>query len=200
MPKKPNLDWSAVEKALAEGTFSGYKMGVLETRKIFRNLLEEKNIPGRDLDAKIKYLSHFLSQKEKLNYATQITKKIIYEPYFEISREETKKIISAYWQAMSDAEEAITTLTKKEKIILRVRYYLNIIAKKIKIIAITILAFSFFIYFLSSTSIGRKIAQWIVKINIFFIFKILLWTGISLIILFIIYGIYYLMTRGKDKF
>jgi len=32
---KLGLNWSAVEKALAEGTFSGYKIGILETEKLF---------------------------------------------------------------------------------------------------------------------------------------------------------------------
>jgi len=104
---KLGLNWSAVEKALAEGTFSGYKIGILETEKLFSQMLKEKKIPGQNIEGKIKYISHFLSLPDKLDYSRNTCERIIHEPHFEISREETKQIISGYWQAMLDIEEVV---------------------------------------------------------------------------------------------
>ncbi|MFH1385781.1 MAG: hypothetical protein ABIG65_01905, partial [Patescibacteria group bacterium] len=62
MPEnKLDLNWSAVEKALAEGTYSGYKIGILETEKLFEELLKNKQIPGSSIERKIKYIERFLS-------------------------------------------------------------------------------------------------------------------------------------------
>ncbi|KKT25630.1 MAG: hypothetical protein UW11_C0025G0014 [Parcubacteria group bacterium GW2011_GWA2_43_9b] len=100
MPEnKLGLNWSAAERALAEGTFSGYKIGILETEKLFEELLKTKQIPGDSTNRKIKYIQRFLSLPDKLDYSRHVYERIINEPHFEISRDETKHIISGYWQA-----------------------------------------------------------------------------------------------------
>ena len=68
MPEnKLGLNWSAAERALAEGTFSGYKIGILETEKLFEELLKTKQIPGDSTNRKIKYIQRFLSLPDKLD-------------------------------------------------------------------------------------------------------------------------------------
>lgn len=173
--QKFNLNWSAVEKALAEGTFSGYKIGILETEKIFKNFLEEKSIPGQDVDTKIKYVANFLGYYERLKYAREIYKKIVQQPHFEISRDETKQVISAYWQAMIDLEEAIKTLTLKEKLILRIKYIFSQVLKKIKIVAAVFLGLVLVISFLYETSLGKKVTLASGRAAHFLVFKIGPW-------------------------
>ena len=130
MPEnKLGLNWSAVEKSLTEGTYSGYKVGILETEKLFEELLKNKQIPGASTERKIKYIERFLSLPDKLDYSRHIYERIVSEPHFEISREETKQIISGYWQAMLDIEEAVTSLSAWEKISLRTKYVLAITLK-----------------------------------------------------------------------
>ncbi|MFH0852018.1 MAG: hypothetical protein V1845_00190 [bacterium] len=152
-----NLNWSAVEKALAEGTFSGYKIGILETEKVFDGFLAAKKIPGLTIDAKIKYVADFLSRAEQLRYARQMYKKILEQPHFEISREETKQVVSAYWQAMLDLEEALQTLSAWQKMNLRLRYFYAQVIRKIKIIGAALAGFILFILFFNDTILGKKI-------------------------------------------
>jgi len=155
---KPNLNWSAVEKALAEGTFSGYKVGILETEKLFGDFLEGKKIPGRIMETKIKYAKNFLSRSEQLTYARQIYEKIVSQPHFEISREETKQVVSAYWQAMLDLEEAISTLSVSQKTKLRFKYFFGQFIKKIKLVGLILAIVILLILFLYELPLGNKIA------------------------------------------
>lgn len=196
---KLGLNWSAVEKALAEGTYSGYKIGILETEKLFNEFLKNKQVPGRDPERKIKYIQRFLSLPDKLDYSRHSCARIIHEPHFEISREETKQVISGYWQAILDIEEAIESLSLGEKIALRTRYLLGIILKNLRRIVLVILAAAALIWFLGENSWGKKISETAVKINHFFIFKILFWTAIVLISLFIIGGVLYFVTSRKKR-
>jgi len=190
---KLNLNWSAVEKALAEGTFSGYKVGILETEKLFSDFLASKKIPGRKMETKIKYVADFLSRKEQLSYGRQIYEKIISQPHFEISREETKQVISAYWQAMIDLEEAIASLSLSQKLKLRFDYFFGQFVKKIKLITWILLAAILIILFLYDTKLGNSIALAIGKTAHYLIFKIgpwvlgvaaaigLLWLGMKIL-------------------
>ena len=199
MENKLSLNWSAVEKALAEGTFSGYKIGILETDKLFNEFLKNKQVPGQETEQKIKYIQRFLSLPDKLDYSRHNCARLIHEPHFEISREETKQVISGYWQAILDIEEAIEFLSVWEKMSLRLRYITGIALKNLRRAVLGILAASALIWALGETSFGRKFTQVIVWVNHFFIFKILLWTAAILISLFVIGGILYFITSRKRK-
>jgi hypothetical protein len=196
---KLDLNWSAVEKALNEGTFSGYKIGILETEKIFNELLKNKQIPGNSTERKIKYVERFLSLPDKLDYGRNVCERIIHEPHFEVSREETKHIISGYWQAMLDIEEAVQSLSVWEKISMRIKYSSGLFLKNLRNITLFILGISAFIWILGETSFGKKTAEFIVKINHFFIFKFLFWTIIVILSLLAIGGILYLITSRKKR-
>ncbi|TSC53578.1 MAG: hypothetical protein LiPW39_197 [Parcubacteria group bacterium LiPW_39] len=197
---KLGLNWSAVEKALAEGTFSGYKIGILETEKLFGEFLKNKQVPGRHIENKIKYIHRFLSLPDKLDYSRHHSERIIHEPHFEISREETKQAISGYWQAMLDIEEAIESLSLAEKIALRARYILGIVLKNLRHIALVVLAAAALIWFLGETTWGKKITEIAIKFNHFFIFTILFWTAIVIVSLVVIGGILYLISNRKSRF
>ena len=197
--QKLNLNWSAAEKALAEGTFSGYKIGVLETEKVFANFLEEKKIPGRDTDAKIKYVANFLSRSEQLKYAREIYKKIIEQPHFEISHEETKQVIQGYWQAMLDLQEALVTLTAWQKLNLRFKYFFAQIIKKIKKITALLAGLILLILFFYETAIGKNTALALGKSVHFLVFKIGPWIlGAALVIFLLWLGLKLLKKKGRQ--
>jgi len=197
---KLGLNWSAVEKALAEGTFSGYKIGILETEKLFSEMLKEKKIPGQNIEGKIKYISRFLSLPDKLDYSRNTCERIIHEPHFEISREETKQIISGYWQAMLDIEEAVEALGTWDKMNLRLKYILGIVLKNTRYFILGILTLSALIWFLAETIFGKKTIIFIAQANHFFIFKFLFWTIIVIASLVVIGGILYFATKKKKRF
>jgi hypothetical protein len=201
MPEnKPDLNWSAVEKALAEGTFSGYKIGILETEKLFSDVLKTKQIPGSTAERKIKYIQRFLSLPDKLECSRHTYERIINEPHFEISREETKHVISGYWQAMLDIEESMHSLSLWEKITLRARYMIGLFLKNLKIIALFFFGAIAAIWFLGETVWGQKFSWAVVAANHFFIFKILFWSAIIIVSLVIIGGILYFVLRQKKHF
>jgi len=197
---KLGLNWSAVEKALAEGTFSGYKIGILETEKLFSQMLKEKKIPGQNIEGKIKYISRFLSLPDKLDYSRNICERIIHEPHFETSREETKQIISGYWQAMLDVEEAVESLSAWDKINLRLKYFLGVALKNTRYFIIGILVLSALVWLLAETTFGREATVIIAQANHFFIFKFLFWTIIVIASLVVIGGILYFVTIKKKRF
>lgn len=194
------LNWSAVEKALAEGTFSGYKIGILETEKLLREILKAKDIPGSTTERKIKYIRRFLSLPDKLDYSRHIFERILEEPHFVVSREETKQIVSGYWQAMLDIEEAVATLGLKNKIMLRGRYFLGSFLRNLRNVTAGILAASALIWFLAETSWGKKSAALLAQANHFFIFTFLLWTIIVLLSLLVLGGILYFLSSRQKKF
>ena len=185
---------------MAEGTFSGYKVGILETEKLFNEMFKAKKIPGSTVERKTKYIKRFLSLPDKLEYGRNIYERIINEPHFEISREETKHVISGYWQAMLDIEEAVQSLSLWEKITLRARYIFGTALKNLKIIAATILGATAVIWFLGETVWGQKISRAVVIGNHFFIFKILFWSTIVLVSLIIIGGLLFFILRRKRHF
>lgn len=197
---KLGLNWSAAEKALAEGTFSGYKIGILETEKLLTELLKNKKVPGRTTERQIKYIRRFLSLPDKLDYGRNFYERIINEPHFEISREETKYIIAGYWQAMLDIEEALTSLGRWEKISLRAKYFLGLGLKNLRFVILAILGLSAGIWFLVETKTGQQAGKLIVTVNHFFIFKFLFWTAVIIIGLIILGGILYVISRRGRKF
>jgi len=198
--EKLGLNWSAVEKALAEGTFSGYKIGILETEKLFNDLLKNKQIPGNSTDRKIKYVKEFMSQADKLNYSRHIYERIVNEPHFEISREETKHVIAGYWQAMIDIEEAVQSLSRWEKIVLRLKFISTIAFKNVRALGLGFLILLAAIWFLAETGAGQTVTHWIIIANHFIIFKILFWLAIILLGIAVIGGILYIVLKRKREF
>lgn len=196
---KLNLNWSGVEKALAEGTFSGYKIGIIETEKLFAELLKERKIPGRDVEAKIKYLRDFLSMPEKLDYGRSIYKKILGEPHFEISRDDTKKVIAGYWQAMIDIEEVIKYLSLWEKLKIKIKYFWTGLIKKIEKICLIILVILAIFLFLGETPLGQNIFTYLILISHWLILNILLWLAIALFIFYLMRGIIRFLKRTKKS-
>ena len=196
---KLGLDWSAAEKALGEGTFSGYKMGILETEKLLERLLKDKKVPGANTENKIKYIKRFLSLPDKLAYGRHIYERVIAEPHFEISREETKQVINGYWQAMIDIEETVESLGRWQKISLRLKYFLGIALNKLRVGGVIFFGLIFLIWLLGETSWGKSFSRTLVTINHFFIFKILYWTAIVIGGILLLGLILYII-RGKRRF
>jgi hypothetical protein len=197
---KLNLNWSAVEKALAEGTFSGYKIGVLETEKLFKNFLEEKKIPGRDVNTKIKYVANFLSRNEQLKYAREMFKKILEQPHFEITQEETKQVVQGYWQAMLDLQEALVTLGAWRKLNLRFKYFLAQVLRKIKIISVSLAALILLILFFYETAIGERIGVWLGQGVHYLVFKIGPWALGGALAAFLLWLGFKVLGKRKKEF
>ncbi len=167
--------WAGVENALAEGTYSGYMFGVIETRKIFAQLLKEKGIPGLTVGKKIKHIRQYLSLPEKLEFSQEVYHKIIENLNPVITREETKDAIAGYWQAIKDIEETIPQLSSGQKISLWSKFYLGKVFKLSRRFFISLAIFILAVLFFYDTQTGQQLALAVGKGTHILIFKIVPW-------------------------
>ena len=196
---KSRTRWAGVEKALKEGTYSGYMMGVVETEKIFTRILDEKRIPGKDTDAKIKYIKKFLSLPQKLDNARQIYYRIVENLNSNVTQQETKEAIAGYWQAAKDIEEAFAQLSFQQKAHLRAKYWRQKWFKISKKSAIDIALFLALIIFLYDTKIGQSLAIRVAQGAHFFVFKILPWIVSIIASLYLLGYIWKILDKKRDK-
>lgn len=195
---KYNLDWTSVERALEDGTFSGYKMAVIETEKIFRQILEDKKIPGTTCEKQIEYAKNLINLPQRLKNVRATYQKIIQQPHFEINRDETKDVIAVYYQAITDlAESQRSRLSLADRLSLRTKRIIDKTPKQIKRIAIILVLFSFLTLFLGRSSPGKKIAGILVNIANFMVFRVFLALGIISLAVLIIFGVLYFRQRRK---
>lgn len=199
--KTISLDWQAVDKALAENTISGYKMAVVEAEKTFRNFLITSSIPGKNYEEKIVYVLRIVAEPEKLEYAQKIYHRIINEAYFELSLQDVKTIIAAYFQTASQLKSRLDVMgwTKKARMEMDFR------AKKLlymaKNLALVILGVLFLILFLAETSTGKYLTSLIASTVHFLFYKVFLVTlGVAVVLVVIIAAAVYIETRKNGKF
>lgn len=196
-----NINWSSVEKALEQGGALGYKMAIIETNKIFNNVIEEKNIPGDTIDKKIQNIQSVFSNSEKLQYARAIHDKIVSESNFEVSEQETQHLISAYYQAIIDVTQmrngTLHIFTRLNfKIINLFRYK---IARWIKNLAVLSLLFFITVVVLHDTLIGQRITAAIVEFAQFMVYKFLVYAGIVIVGMLILIGLVYWWEQRRNR-
>lgn len=188
-----NINWNNVESALNEGTVSGYKMAIIETEKIFSIMLEEKGFLGKDPAKQLRKARHVFKNPEKIERAGAMYKKIIRQPGFGISSEDTKEIIGSLHEGILELEKlnghkkgiAGAFLKIERKINL---FYQETIKKWFFIFAI----FCFAVLFLSKTKPGNWITSQTISFVSFITFKIAVPAGLAVLAVYaLIMGIKY---------
>lgn len=197
---KEKINWSNVQKALKERTFSGYKIAVIETNKILDNLLKSKKYPGKTPRQRLKNAWPVFSEPDKLIYSRKMYSKILFENNFDLSSKDTREIISIYWQAMTDLLDLKQTrITKIEKIKLFVKRHFPSPSKTTKKALIGSLIFLLLVLFLVDTSIGQGLTKLIIIIVHFIAFKIIPFLLLFAAISGIIIGLIYLIKKRKKR-
>lgn len=196
-----HIDWSSVEKALEQGGALGYKMAIIETDKIFNNVIEEKNIPGDTIDKKIQSIRSVFSNSEKLQYARAIHDKIVSESNFEVSEQETQHLISAYYQAIIDVTQmrngTLHIFTRlKFKVINLFRYK---IARWIRNLLVLFLLFFITVVVLHDTLVGQKITAAVVEFAQFMVYKFLVYAGIVIVGMLVLIGLIYWWEQKRNR-
>ena len=172
--KKYQIFWDNIEKALNEGTMSGYKVAIIETEKILSLVLNEKKIPGKNIQEKIKNAGTVIKNQEKLNYARSMHDKIIKELGFDVSSEDTKEIISGYYQAISDIVKMdFKNFSTKEKINLMLQKHFSRFPEQIKKLSLLAFALFFLVFVSAETPTGRSISEAMVSFSKFLFYKVL---------------------------
>ncbi|MBW6440823.1 hypothetical protein K0B03_02200 [Patescibacteria group bacterium] len=191
--------WDIVDKSLNEGSDAGYKMAIIETEKILTLAFKEKKIPGDSNLEKINNFLEFIKNPEKLKYSHAMYERIINEPGFRISSEDTKEIVLGYYKAIND----ITNIKSKNiSIGKKVDYFFKNNFKKYsfkpKMIFIYLFIFFLLIFISTETSLGIEIAGSFVAFTRFLFYTVIFGLlKVSIIFILVIGALYYLQHKLK---
>jgi hypothetical protein len=196
--QKYEKQWRLIEKLLNEGTMSGYKIAIVETEKILQTVLDDKNFPGKDIHMQIENARMVLENFDKLNYSRAMYNKIIKEPAFDISSEDTKEIIAGYYKAISDIVKMDSKdVELKEKINLFLQKYFYNFPVRIKRIFIFIFIFLLAIFIATETATGQSIAGIISEFSRFVFYELIPIVLVIVILGGIVVGGLYYWKRNK---
>ena len=191
--------WDAVENSLNEGTYSGYKIAVVETEKILQMALDDKKFPGKNINEQIKNAKLVIKNPEKLNYSRAMHGKIINEPNFDISSEDIKEIEMGYYRAISDITKMSSKdIDFKERINLFLQKYFYGFPYKIKRGIVLIFLFFLAIFLSTETATGYLIFEMLSNFSKFIFYKVVPGIIIAVIVgIIIVGGLYCWKSRKK---
>lgn len=194
---KLNLDWSGVEQALAEGTISSYKIAVLETEKLLEQILNRKKFPGKNIEKKLSLARKFLADSGKLDLARRMREKIIIEPNFDLSLEDTKQIIASYYQALTDLDNFQKSyLSFWQNLLFSINQRLRLMSKPLKKASLYIVSALFLTLILADTQTGQAITKLFIDLTHFLIYKVFVWLLLITIAGLAGFGVYH-WRKGK---
>ena len=191
--------WDIVEESLNEGTYSGYKIAVVETEKILQMALDDKKFPGRNINEQIKNAELVIKNPEKLNYSRAMYDKIINEPDFDISSEDIKEIEMGYYRAISDITKMSSKdIDFKERVNLLLQKYFYGFPRKIKRGLILTFLFFLAIFLSTETVTGRLVFEMLSDFSRFIFLKVIPGIlAIAVLGIVLIGGLYYWKGRKK---
>jgi urease gamma subunit len=202
--EKYNLNWQSVENNLEEGTSSGYKVAILETAKLLNQVLTEKKFSGRDLEERLNSARNIFTDEEKIEQVYQMRQKIIEQPYFDISSQETKETIANFYQMIVDVMESQPRTLDK----LNIFKNINLKFKNVSIFGkgiikkslIGIFLFFLIVLILADTGPGQTLTNFLVDVAHFIFYKLLIISAIAAAIIIAIIGtLSYLENRHKNE-
>lgn len=199
--KEKTLSWDQVEDYVNEKDKGGAAMAVIETEKIFSEVLKKLKLPGKDTDQRINSAKKLISNMQSLTLARSVYRKIATEVGAEIEVSDLQEILTAYHEAIRDLTKAQEKkFTAKERFIMFLRHYVPNPTKTLRNALIGLVVFFFIVFVLDSTNIGQAIVSaFTATANFIFswvLFTVLLIIGVVIII---IGGILYFESRRKKK-
>lgn len=195
-----DLSWTNVEKYLSEKTRGGSAMALIETEKILEAVLKKLQYPGKNNDSRLIPAKEIIANYEDLAGAREVTGQLKEKLNSEISPEEARETLKAYFEAIRFLSQAPKEkIGLFEKINRRVkRFYPNFK----KILGTSIFGFFVFfllIYLLDATKLGQSLVDLLTGIS-HFIFSWILFTFLLVIgILVIVVSTIFYFERRKEK-
>lgn len=191
--------WERIRKELSKGEMSADKVAVLEAEKLLRKALEEKGLPGKDAEDRIRSYTGLFRNPDKLKYSRAMHRKIIEKAGFDISPEDAQEIIKGYYEAIVDIANAdLKALPFKDKLGLFLKRNFNGFPRNIKKIFLAVIAVSIFTFILTETESGRSISAYLVDINNYFFYRIIPALLILIVLAAMLIGALYAY-RGRKK-
>lgn len=182
------LSWERVDKYLQEKTSSGAALALVETEKIFSEVIKKLGYPGKTTNERVQSAKPFIKNFKDLELARSVYRKIIDEVNVEISPEDIQSVLNAYYQVIRDlTQEAKKNKSPWQKLRLRFRYVVPQPKRLAKKLAIWFFGCFFVVFLLDTTSFGRGLVNVLVAIS-HFIFSWILWTvliviGLTIVVL-----------------
>lgn len=196
MSDKGENIWQEVKADLREKTQSGYKMALLDSDKLLRQVLKEKGYPGKDLKKQLFWAGINLSGREDLKKAIKKKDEILNESDYRLSSFEIEDFLAAYKKAVEWVLSA-KKLGFKRKIGLYLENYLFLKNTSLTKVIVVVLVLFFGIKFFSSTETGRNIVEKTVEVDnlLFDWLKVLILIGLGISVVVFISFIY--LDRNK---
>lgn len=192
--------WAGVARELEKNDMSANKVAVLETEKIFRKALADRNLPGKSIESKIKDYAYLFSDPDKLRYARAMHRKLLEKIGFDISADDTREIIKGYREAVADLEKInFKGWPVREKIDLFLRRHFYSFPRKSKELFGTLLLASVLTFIITETETGRSLSERLVKANNYFFYRMIPALVLALATGLIALGILYAYQKRKRQ-
>jgi hypothetical protein len=102
---KISKKWNKIIKRVEEGSEDEYKLAVLEAEETLTEVLERLGYKGETLEEKLKDLpEETISNIENLKSVSEVKEKIVYNPEYSLSLNETKRILDIFNQSLKDLQ------------------------------------------------------------------------------------------------
>lgn len=180
MEKQANNLWREIKADLEEKSNSGYRMALIDSDKLLRQVLKDKGYPGKDLKKQLFWAGVNLNSRPELKKAINKKEEILNDFDYRLSSFEIEDFILAYRKAI---EKVLNTgnLDLKKKIGLYLEGLDSINKFKIVILVLSVI---FGIKFFTSTNMGKTIVEKVVGLDnfIFDWMKILLLIALVVIV------------------
>lgn len=97
--------WTQIKRRLEVGQDSENKLAIIEADSTFNDVLEKMGFVEETFEGRIKHLtSDLLPNIEQVLEAHKVRNNIVYDPNYQLTLDEAKKIISIYEKALIDLQ------------------------------------------------------------------------------------------------
>lgn len=103
--KRVSKAWSKIIERLESPSEGEHKLAVIEADEMLGDILKKMGYPGKDLEERLKRLtSATISNIDQVLEAHKTRDHIVHDPDFRLTRDQAKKLLSIYEQALMDLE------------------------------------------------------------------------------------------------
>ena len=191
MSDKDKNIWHEVEADLKEKTECGYKMALLDSDKLLRQVLREKGYPGKDLKKQLFWAGINLGGRTDFKNAIKKKEEVLNTQDYRLSSFEIEDFLDAYKKAVTWVESA-KKIGLKRKIGLYLENYFFLKNTSITKVVVVIVLVFFGVKLLSSTETGKNVVDRVVEVDnlLFDWLKILILVGLGVAVVVFISFIY----------
>ncbi|MBU4274894.1 hypothetical protein KKE19_03745 [Patescibacteria group bacterium] len=97
--------WKKIQKRIATGSESEYKLAVIEADDLFRGVLEEKGFKGKTFEEIIGQVEKIaMPNMDEVLEAHKIRNSIVYDPNYKLDSDRAKQLLDIYERGIKNVE------------------------------------------------------------------------------------------------